>query len=291
MNESRFLIIGAYGQLGKALQAKYPKAIAVDRDSFDMTDWNMLKDYDWSTVDVILNAAAYTNVDGAESAAGREAAWKINATGPGYLSKIASEHRLTLVHISSEYVFDGTKEPHTEDEPVTPLGVYAQSKAAGDVAVSVTSKYYILRTSWLIGDGPNFVRTMMGLASKNVSPRVVADQIGRLTFTPTLVTAIDQVLRTQATSGIYNVSNEGDSVSWADVTRAVFKELGRDDLTVTDTTTAEYFASKPGVAPRPLQSTFDLNKIEATGLRLPDWRDDLRAYVQAEQGQAKERIL
>ena len=111
MDESRFLIVGAYGQLGKALQAKYPKAVAVDRDTFDMTDWGMIQGYDWSKFDVILNAAAYTNVDGAETAEGRPLAWKINATGPGYLSRIATEHELTLVHISSEYVFDGTKNP------------------------------------------------------------------------------------------------------------------------------------------------------------------------------------
>ncbi|HZM64614.1 MAG TPA: NAD(P)-dependent oxidoreductase [Candidatus Saccharimonadales bacterium] len=288
MDESRFLIIGAYGQLGKALQAKYPKAKAVDRDNFDMTDWEMLSKYDWSGVDVILNAAAYTNVDGAETPEGREAAWKINATGPGYLSKLASEHNITLVHVSSEYVFDGTKSPHTEDEPVTPLGVYAQTKAAGDIAVSITPKYYILRTSWLIGDGPNFVRTMMSLAGKNISPKVVADQVGRLTFTHTLVEAIDNLLQKKADYGIYDISNDGEPANWADITRTIFKELGHDDLTVTDTTTEEYFADKPGVAPRPKQSAMNLSKIKATGLALRDWREDLQQYIKAEQAKPKE---
>jgi dTDP-4-dehydrorhamnose reductase len=289
MDESRILIVGANGQLGKALQAKYPGAVAVDRDSFDMTDWAMLASYDWSKVDAILNAAAYTNVDGAEAAEGREQAWKINATAMGYLSKLAAEHKLTLVHVSTDYVFDGTKNIHFEDEGFAPLGVYGQSKAAGDIAVSIAPQHYIVRTSWVIGDGPNFVRTMMGLAAKNVSPTVVADQVGRLTFTNTLVEAIHHLLSTKAPFGTYNVSNDGELASWADVTRAIFKELLRDDLTVTDTTTKEYFASKPGVAPRPLQSAFDLTKIQKAGLSLRDWRDDLHDYVKAEQEKAKEQ--
>src|SRR5258708_5114911 len=140
MDESRILIVGAYGQLGKALQAKYPKAIAMDRDTFDMTHWKTLSSYDWSKVDVILNAADYTNVDGAETEEGRPLAWQINATAPGYLSKLATEHGLTLVHVSSDYVFDGSVSPHVEDELVAPLGVYGQAKAAGDIAVSTTPK-------------------------------------------------------------------------------------------------------------------------------------------------------
>lgn len=279
MNDSKMLIIGAYGQLGKALQAQYPNAKAVDRDQFDMTDWAMLSAYDWSNVEVILNAAAYTNVDGAETLEGRKLAWQINATGPGYLSKIATQHDITLVHVSSEYVFDGTQEPHTESEPVTPLGVYAQAKAAGDIAVRTAPKHYIARTSWLIGDGPNFVRTMIGLAQKDISPTVVGDQIGRLTFTPTLVAAIDHLLQNNAEYGTYNVSNGGEPASWADVTRTIFKDLGRDDLTVTDTSTEEYFAGKRGIAPRPLKSAFDLAKIQSSGFELTDWQTDLATYI------------
>jgi len=282
------LILGAHGQLGKALQAKYPKAAAVDRDDLDITDWNRLSKYDWSKVDIILNAAAFTNVDGAETPEGREAAWKINATAVGYLSKLASEHNITLVHVSSDYVFDGTKSPHTEDEALTPLGVYAQTKAAGDIAASATEKYYVLRTSWVIGDGKNFVRTMAGLAEKNISPTVVADQVGRLTFTPTLVDAIDALLQKKADYGIYNVSNDGEPASWADITRAIFKELGREDLTVTDTTTEAYFAGKPGISPRPKHSAMDLSKIKAVGLQLRDWRQDLAEYLKAEQAKPKE---
>src|SRR5580700_2742358 len=109
MDDSRIVIIGAGGQLGTALKAKYPKAVAVDRDTFDMSDPERVASYDWSGVDTIINAAAYTNVDGAETSEGRLAAWKVNATAVGYLAKVTSLHNLTLVHISSDYVFDGSR--------------------------------------------------------------------------------------------------------------------------------------------------------------------------------------
>lgn len=279
MDTSRYLILGANGQLGLALSNKYPDAQKADRDELDITSQASIDAYDWSNVDVILNAAAYTNVDGAETAEGRVAAWQVNAVAPGYLASIAAKHNITLVHISSEYVFDGTHSPHSEDEPFSPLGVYGQAKAAGDIAVATHIKHYILRTSWVIGEGNNFVRTMIGLAKRDISPSVVNDQVGRLTFTSTLVNAIDHLLTTAAAFGTYNVSDGGESASWADVTRAIFSELGRSDLTVTDTTTAEYFAGKPDAAPRPLQSTMDLRKIEASGLTLPDWRANLHDYI------------
>lgn len=279
MDISRFLIVGANGQLGIALANKYPGAQKADRDELDITDKAAVAAYNWDGVDVILNAAAFTNVDGAETAEGRIAAWRVNAQAVGNLASVAAERKLTLVHVSSEYVFDGTQAPHTEDEPLSPLGVYAQTKAAGDIAAATSPQCYILRTSWVIGEGKNFVRTMVSLAEKNISPTVVSDQIGRLTFTSTLVDAVDHLLTTNAAFGTYNVSNAGDTVSWADITRSIFSELGRDDLTVTDTTTAEYFAGKEGIAPRPLQSELDLRKIEASGLTLRDWRSDLHDYI------------
>jgi dTDP-4-dehydrorhamnose 3,5-epimerase len=288
MNDAEIFIVGAYGQLGKALNARFPGAKAVDRDSFDMTDWEVVKNYDWSNIKVILNAAAYTNVDEAETEEGRLLAWKINAVGPGYLSKVATEHDITLVHVSSDYVFDGTKENHTEDEPVAPLGVYAQAKAAGDIAVQITPKHYILRIQALIGEGHNFVRIMEGLAEKDVSPTVVSDQVTRLTFTPTLVDGIEHLLKTKSPYGIYNLTNDGDPASWADITRLIFKEIGRDDLQVTDTSTQEYFKSKPHVAPRPLKSWFDLSKIKATGFTPSDWRQELHTYIQSEMAKPKE---
>lgn len=284
MDDSRFFILGANGQLGTALQAKYPNAQKADSDGLDITNRDAVLNYDWSKVGVILNAAAYTNVDGAETEEGRVAAWKVNATAISYLAEAARQHNLTLVHVSSDYVFDGTKEPHTETEDLAPLSVYGASKAAGDLAAASAPKYYILRTSWVIGEGKNFVRTMLGVAQKGISPTVVADQVGRLTFTSELVRAIDHLLVNNVKPGIYNVTNDGDPASWADVTRKIFEFGGYKDLKVTDTTTAEYFAGKEGIAPRPLKSALDLSKIQKTGFKSNNWQDDLKAYI--EKGQA-----
>lgn len=283
MNGANVVIIGANGQLGIALQAQYPNATAVDSDKLDITDPIAVRNFDWSGKTHILNAAAYTNVDGAETDEGRPISWKVNATGVRNLAAVATEYNLTLVHISSDYVFDGTKTPHTEDEPLSPLSVYGQSKAAGDLAASLTPQHYILRTTWVIGEGKNFVRTMLGLAEKGISPTVVSDQIGRLTFTSELVRAIDHLLNTKAPCGIYNVTNDGTPTSWSDITRTIFTLAGHSELTVTDTTTEAYFAGKPGIAPRPLQSEMDLSKLHATGFTSHDWQDDLREYIAKEK--------
>lgn len=284
MQDSEILIVGANGQLGVALQAKYPGARAVDSQELDITNAEAVNGYNWTGIKYILNAAAYTNVDGAETPEGRVASWAVNATGARNLAEVAAKHDLTLLHISTDYVFDGTRNPHTEDEPFSPLGVYGQSKAAGDIAVSLAPKHYILRTSWVIGEGKNFVRTMIGLGQKGIAPAVVSDQIGRLTFTSELVKTIDHLLTNLSPYGTYNVSNGGGSASWADITREIFK-LGGFDLAVTDTTTAEYFASKPESAPRPLQSTLELSKLEATKFTPTNWLDDLTAYVEKELAQ------
>jgi dTDP-4-dehydrorhamnose reductase len=281
MDNSKFFIVGAGGQLGQALQAQYPQAQSADIDELDITDTESVENFDWNNISVILNAAAFTNVDGAESPDGRLAAWKVNASAVANLVSVAQKHDITLVHISTDYVFDGTKAPHTEDEPFSPLSVYGDSKAAGDIVVGLLAKHYILRTSWVIGEGKNFVRTMLGVGEKGINPTVVADQIGRLTFTSELVKAIDHLLQNQVAFGTYNVSNSGDIVSWAEITRSIFKEADYD-LTVTDTTTEEYFAGKEGIAPRPLESAFELGKLQSTGFTSTDWQDDLREYIQKE---------
>ncbi len=283
MDSSKFLIIGSRGQLGLALQSQYPDAKAVDSDELDITDQEAVESFDWSNITHILNAAAYTNVDGAESAEGRVAAWAVNALAVSNLARVATVHDLVLLHISSDYVFDGTKDSHTENEAFSPLSVYGASKAAGDIACATTPKHYILRTSWVIGEGKNFVRTMVGVAEKNISPTVVADQIGRLTFTSELVRTIDHLLSSSQLSGTYNVSNGGSPASWADITRQIFEFLGRTDLSVTDASTVDYFAGKEGIAPRPLQSSLDLTKIQSTGFVPKDWVEDLKSYLEKEQ--------
>lgn len=278
MNDSEFLIIGANGQLGRALQAQYPNAKAVDMEQLDISNVEAVNNFNWSGTKVILNAAAYTNVDGAETAEGQVAAEAANAKAPANLARAANAHDMILVHISTDYVFDGTKAPHTEDEPFSPLSVYGRTKAEGDKAVAEAAKHYILRTSWVIGDGKNFVRTMLELGKKGVNPTVVSDQIGRLTFTTELVRAIDHLLTTKAEYGTYNVTNEGDPASWAEITRQIFK-LANLPNTVTEITTAEYFKDKPEAAPRPLLSTMDLSKIKATGFKPRNWLDDLKDYI------------
>lgn len=282
MKDSEILIIGSKGQLGTALQAQYPGAQAVDSDVLDITSKDAVLAYNWTGITTVINAAAYTNVDGAETPEGRVIAWAVNATGVKNLAIAALTHDLTLVHISSDYVFDGTKNPHTESEALSPLSVYGQSKAAGDTAVSLVPHHYILRTTWVIGEGKNFVRTMLSLGEKGINPTVVSDQIGRLTFTSELVRAIDHLLTTKAPAGTYNVTNSGEPASWADITRQIFA-LGGYNNTVSNTSTADYFADKPGIAPRPLWSIMDLHKLEATGFTFHDWQTDLKAYITKEQ--------
>jgi dTDP-4-dehydrorhamnose 3,5-epimerase/reductase len=294
ISDEGVFIVGAKGQLGTALRKKYPQAKSADITELDITDKLSVESFDWSGIDVIINAAAYTNVDGAETPEGRLAAWSVNADAVANLVAVSAQHDMTLVHISTDYVFDGTNDNHPEDEAFAPLSVYGASKAAGDIIVSLAPKFYILRTSWVIGEGNNFVRTMMNLAEKDISPTVVHDQIGRLTFTSELVRAIDHLLNGAKPSnikpqisnietafpyGTYNVSNDGESVSWADITRQIFKLLGRDDLTVTNSTTADYFKDKEVFAPRPLKSTLDLTKIQSTGFKSTDWQVELKTYI------------
>lgn len=276
---SSLFIIGANGQLGTALRTQYPEARFADKTELDITDSQSVESFDWSGISIILNAAAFTNVDGAETPEGRVAAWKVNASAVANLTRACRAHDMTLVHISSDYVFDGTKEPHYESEDFSPLSVYGASKAAGDLLVEQLDKFYLLRTTWVIGEGKNFVRTMLGLAEKNISPTVVHDQIGRLTFTSELVRIIDHLLSTQAPFGTYNATNDGPLESWADITRRIFKLAERDDLTVTNTTTAEYFAGKDGIAPRPLGSNMSLEKLHATGFSSRDWTYELKDYI------------
>ena len=277
MAPKRTLVLGGHGQLGRALADALPGAEAVGRDVLDLTDTEAVAAWPWHEYGVVLNAAAYTAVDAAETPEGRRAAWAANATAPATLARLAAQHGFTLVHYSSDYVFDGVAESHTEDEPLSPLGVYAQSKAAGDLAVGLAPRHYVLRTSWVIGEGANFVRTMQSLAAKGVSPSVVDDQVGRLTFTEELVRATRHLLEVGAAYGTYNVSNGGPATSWADLAKQVFVLSGRSADDVTPVSTEEYAAGK-SLAPRPRGSVLDLAKLEATGFTPEDASVALRRY-------------
>ena len=227
---------------------------------------------------MIINAAAYTAVDTAETAEGRREAWAANVAAVSRLAGVAEANGITLVHVSSDYVFDGTRSVHPEDEPFSPLGVYGQTKAAGDAVVAAVSRHYIVRTSWVIGEGKNFVDTMAALAQRGISPKVVDDQIGRLSFTADIAAGIRHLLESEAPYGTYNLSNTGTPRSWADIARSVFELNGRSGADVTGVSTRDYFAGT-GAAPRPAQSALDLGRISATGFQPRDMDEALKAHV------------
>lgn len=279
MLAKKTLIVGAHGQLGRALQIEFPTAEGADRDTLDVSSIDVLTTRNWGNYSTIINAAAYTAVDAAETPEGRRDAWAANATAVSYLANIAIRHNITLVHVSSDYVFDGTASEHFEDEKFSPLSVYGESKAAGDIAAAIAPKHYITRTSWVIGDGNNFAGTMKSLAEKGVEPSVVNDQIGRLTFTSDLAKGIKHLLDSEAPFGTYNLTNEGDSVSWADVAADVYELTGHNREAITGVSTATYYQGKETIAPRPLQSTLNLDKIEATGFVPREWKQALSEYL------------
>jgi dTDP-4-dehydrorhamnose reductase/dTDP-4-dehydrorhamnose 3,5-epimerase len=286
MPARKTLVLGAGGQLGRALRAEFgdvPNMEYADRGALDVSDPGMPDARRWRDYSVIINAAAYTAVDRAETDEGRRDAWAANVTAVAALARIAAANGLTLVHPSSDYVFDGSSDrPYREDDSVAPLGVYGQTKAAGDAAVAGTPRHYIVRTSWVIGDGGNFVRTMASLAARGIDPAVVSDQVGRLTFTADLARGIRHLLETGAPAGTYNLTGSGDPASWADVARRVFELTGHDPARVRPVSTEEYFASAAGpVAPRPRHSVLDLTKLEATGFRVQPWTDALEAYCRS----------
>lgn len=293
MAPKRTLVTGCNGQLGRAVRAlAEERGVAkdfdfCDIDTFDMSDPDAYAQYDWSLYGTVINCGAYTAVDRAETAEGRATAWKANATGPALLARTCSDHGITLVHVSSDYVFDGTAEVHDEDEPLSPLSVYGQTKAAGDIAVAGCPRHYIMRSSWVIGEGRNFVKTMKGLSDRVADPEdgleqvtVVDDQLGRLTFTRDMAEAIFHVLGTHAPYGTYDCTGSGTVKSWADIARAVFEAANGNGDRVVPVSTADYYASAEGpVAPRPVHSALDLSKLEAAGFHMPDWEEELGEYI------------
>ena len=278
MAPRRQLILGANGQLGRALVAAFPDADAATREDLDLSTGEAVAEFDFSPYDTVINAAAYTKVDAAETDSGRRCAWAVNVHAVAALAAAAREHRCTLVHVSSDYVFDGSVDIHDEAESFSPLGVYGQTKAAGDALVGLVPAHFVVRSSWVIGDGANFVRTMASLADRGVQPSVVHDQHGRLTFTNELTRAIRHLLNAGAPYGTYNVSNAGRSMTWADIARRVFVARGRPASAITNVTTEEY-ASGKNLALRPRHSLLNLDKITATGFESADAGAELDRYL------------
>ena len=299
MAPRRTLVTGANGQLGRAVRKLAGERGLLDSfdftdiDDFDFSNSGEYSKIDWSLYGAVINCGAYTAVDRAETPEGRVAAWKANATGPALLSKVCAEYGITLVHISSDYVFDGAREVHTEDELMSPLSVYGQSKAAGDLAVSSCPRCYILRSSWVIGEGNNFVKTMMKLSERCADPddslnevTVVDDQVGRLTFTDDMARAIFHLLDTGAPYGIYNCTCSGRVVSWADIAARVFDFCNGNPSAVRPVSTDEYYAGcQDTVASRPRHSTLDLTKLKTVGYSPCGWADALSHYLAHRAGQ------
>ena len=211
MAPKRTMVFGSNGKLGRAIR-RYAESHGLhgfeyhDTDTFDIADAKAYAAINWDLYGTIINAAAFTAVDEAETPGGRKNAWRTNVQGVKNLARIATEHRITLVHISSDYVFDGTKELHTEDEEFAPLGVYGQTKAAGDALVENVPQHYLLRSSWVIGEGRNFVTRMLGLAQNHAHAEAPSDQFGRLTFTDDMANAIFHLLDGGASYGTYNMT-------------------------------------------------------------------------------------
>jgi dTDP-4-dehydrorhamnose 3,5-epimerase len=279
IDQASILIVGKGGQLATALKSVFPGALFVGRPEFDIADTKTYTHVDWEKIKIIINASAYTSVDEAETDVGRREAWGVNAAGVRSLSLYAQKYHCTLVHISTDYVFDGRTENHNETESVSPLNVYGQSKAAGEMAVSLLPEHYIIRTQWLIGSGKNFVRTMYELGKKGVSPKVVNDQFGRLTFTNSLADFIAYLLEHAHAYGTYHFSNTGTVASWAEIASEIF-HIMRYDTNVIPITTEEFAQDKSPFARRPTHCDFDLSKMSATGFITRDWKTKLTLYLE-----------
>ena len=199
-------------------------------------------------------------------------------TAVAALARIARENGITLVHVSSDYVFDGTKVgAYSTDDPVSPLGVYGQTKAAGDAIVASLPYHHIIRTSWVIGDGNNFVRTMASLAERGIDPRVVNDQFGRLSFSSDIAATIRRLLEARSPSGTHNVTGRGAPMSWFDIAREVFRLSGHEPARVSGVSTETYFAGASApVAPRPQNSVLEVSDVAVSEMSLERYLRSLR---------------
>jgi dTDP-4-dehydrorhamnose reductase len=282
---TRILVTGSKGQLGHALKSVLAdeEALFTDLEEMDITNFDQVEAvFSEFKPEFLVHGAAYTNVDGAEI--DTETAEKVNATGTKNLAEACRKHGTKLIYISTDYVFDGSGDkPYLHDDQTNPKTVYGKTKLGGEGAVKDVPKWWILRTSWLYGEGGNFVRTMLNLAKENQSLKITGDQYGRPTSADDLAKAILNVIKKQPEIGIYHVTGDGPIVSWAEFAQKIF-DLSNLKVAVTGRTTEDYVSEKEKegkrIAPRPKYSALDLEKTKAAGLYVSDWEKSLRKYLE-----------
>jgi dTDP-4-dehydrorhamnose reductase len=283
----KVLLIGAKGQVGQELQVTLPflgEVISIGREELDLTNSEKIGQLIREIhPDYLVNAAAYTAVDKAETEP--ELAYAINATAPKIMAESAEKIQAKFLHISTDYVFDGRKNtPYLETDLTNPLGVYGQSKLRGEEEIkTVNSQAIILRTAWVYGSygKSNFVKTMLRLGKEREELKVVVDQVGSPTWAKDIAAAITHLLiNADNPAGIYNFTNSGIA-SWFDLTKAIFEEAKISGIPlkiqrVIPITTAEY----PTPAVRPAYSVLSSQKISQQLGYIPSyWRDSLKAML------------
>ena len=275
----KIIVTGCNGQLGRAVNEYYKNAadisfVNTDVAELDITDIDaVMKLAREVNPYAIINCAAHTAVDACESQ--YERAFAINAIGARNLAIASRETGAKLVHISTDYVFDGKgTRPYVETDPTNPMGAYGSTKLAGEEFVKAfADRWFILRTAWLYGDGKNFAKTMLRLSETHDEVRVVGDQFGSPTSTVELTKAIDALLFTE-NYGLFHATCEG-SCCWADFAKEVFRLAGKDTH-VEAITTEEYGAP----APRPAYSVLDNRMFRlTTDFSFADWHDAIAAYM------------
>ncbi len=284
----KILVTGCNGQLGRAIQKEYAGEVefvltdVVDSDgivSLDITNIDQVMTLVRDTrPEVIINCAAHTNVDKCEEQ--WDLAYKINAIGPRNLSIAATETGAKLVHISTDYVFDGHgTRPQTEFDPVGPVSAYGKTKLEGENFVKqFAQKYFILRTAWLYGDGHNFVRTMLRLSETHDEVSVVCDQKGSPTSAAELAKMI-HYLEGSENYGLFHATCEGDT-NWADFTEEIFRLAGKQTK-VNHVTSKQYKEMNPASADRPAYSILDNYMLRLTSdYQMAEWHDALKEYIQ-----------
>lgn len=272
----RFVVTGAAGMLGRdvvrAAEAAGHDVVTLARGDLDVTDEAAVRAaVARAAPDAVVNCAAWTDVDGAEAA--EEDATRVNGSGAGHVADAAASAGAAVVHVSSDYVFDGSKDaPYVESDATSPLSAYGRGKLAGERAVlDGEGDRAVVRSSWLFGTGGrNFVETMLGLAAQRVELRVVGDQIGCPTYTGHLAPALVALAAGRA-SGLFHVAGAG-AASWHGFAREIFDTSGAE-VELHETTTAEF----PRPAPRPAFSVLASERRDAP--RLAPWQEGLAAYL------------